>query len=160
MKKQKKKTKISLTMLVFGLCATALICMFYTISFFLIVGMLPSVVAYFTNKSTHPIRTLTVGALNFAGCFPFLIELVHYKNDLTRSLDVLSDPITIVVAYSAAMIGYLVDWAISGLAAGILYQRGLERQKQIKKEQAAFIERWGEKIRGDIPLDEQGFPVK
>lgn len=158
MTKKRKNQKVSLEKLIFALCIISLIAMFYTLALFLFIGMLPTFVAYLTSSKTLKVKALTVGMMNFSGCFPFFMELVHYKNDLAKSLDVLSDPMTIVTAYIAASIGYLIDWAVSGIASSLLFQRGLDRQKAIRKEQEELIERWGEYVNGETDLDTDGFP--
>lgn len=142
------------------MCAISLTAMFYTLALFLLIGMLPTIVAYFTIPRTLKVKALTVGAMNFAGCFPFILELIYYKDDLAKSLDVLADPMTIVTAYIAAAIGYLIDWAVAGIASSVLFQRGLDRQKAIQKEQNELIERWGEYVNGETELDPDGFPYR
>ena len=66
----------------------------------------------------------------------------------------------IVVMYSAAAIGYLIDWAMTGLVSGILYDRGQKRTVTIQKKQEELVERWGKEVTGTIPLDEYGFPLE
>lgn len=71
----------------------------------------------------------------------------------------LFDPRTIVVMYCAAAVGYLIDWAVSGLVGNILVQQAKSRIAAIDERQAAMVKRWGHEVTGEVALDEQGFPM-
>lgn len=126
----------------------------------LLVGLLPTMVAVLIDRSKKRTKSLTVGAMNVAGCVPFLIDLWTTANTLENALSVISDPRTIVVIYSAAAIGYLIDWALSGIVATLMVQRAESRRAEIKKRHADLIERWGREVTGEIPLDPYGFPIE
>lgn len=157
----KKKKKKALTwkmqlVLIFVLLAaiaamptTALLC----------IGMLPTVVAWLIDRTKERTRALTVGAMNAAGCTPFILQLWMTTNTLPNSLMIISDPRTIIVMYCAAGVGYLIDWAISGLVGSVMVQRATSRRDQIAKRKAALVERWGKEVTGEIPVDQYGFPV-
>jgi len=98
--------------------------------------------------------------MNLAGCSPFLLDLWMKGHNFEKSFSILSDPMAVVVMYAAAAVGYLIDWAMVGLIENILYQKGLARQKSIKKTQGDLIERWGPEVTGDVALDEYGFAVE
>ena len=125
----------------------------------LIAGLLPSFVAVFVDRSRKKTKPITVGAMNLAGCSPFLIELWVQGHTVPKALSVISSPMAIVVMYAAAAVGYLLDWAVTGAVANFMYQRGLDRQKAIAKRQAELMERWGKEVTGDVPLDEEGFSL-
>lgn len=133
-------------------------------SVLLIFGLLPTFAALFADASRAKTKVVTVGALNLAGCTPFLLELWTEGNSLDKSLSIISDPKAIIVMYSAAAIGYLIDWSLSALVAGVLYQRGLARQDAIRKRQMELVERWGAEVTGQAPQDAQalgmGIPNK
>lgn len=123
----------------------------------LAIGMLPTVVAYISDQSRAKIFVVTVGAMNLAGCFPFVIDLWLKGNGFDQSMQIISNPTTIIVMYAAAMMGYLIDWSISGVVAGMVYQRGLKRMKSIQDRQAELVERWGPEVTNKESLDKQGF---
>lgn len=124
----------------------------------LLIGLLPTMVAFFVQKGTRKIRVLTIGAMNFAGCVPFLLELWLEGHSFERSFDIIFDPRTIVVMYGCAAIGYIIDWAITGFIASILYERGTKRKEEMQEYQDQLVKRWGEKVTGIQELDEDGFP--
>lgn len=126
----------------------------------LMIGMLPSIVAALVDRSKKKTKAVTVGSLNLAGCMPFLLELWENGNSFEYAFDIMTNATAIIVMYSAAAVGYLMDWALSGIVASILYQRGEARKKAIKKRQKELQERWGKEVTGRFPLDEHGFAIE
>jgi hypothetical protein len=98
--------------------------------------------------------------MNFAGCFPFWFTMVQTGHKVDNALAILTDPLTIVVMYSCAVIGYLVEWICTIIVSGLMVQRGKSRLELIKKTQEDFTTRWGNEVSGDLPLDDYGFPVE
>lgn len=126
----------------------------------LMIGMIPTFVAIFVDRSKEKLKPLTVGAMNLAGCFPFILELwISGDNEVSSALSKVLEPRTFVTIYLAAAIGYLIDWAMTGIVAQIMYQKGQARLKEIDAIQESLIERWGPEVKGDMQLDEYGFPV-
>ncbi len=132
---------------------------FLSTTFLLLIGMLPTIVAYFVDPSRKKTRSVTIGAVNLAGCTPFLLDLWFNGGSFDRSINIISDPMAIVIMYSAAAAGYLIEWALSSTVSGFLYQKGIARTKTIEKEKQALIDRWGEEVSGNMKLDEYGFPL-
>jgi hypothetical protein len=133
---------------------------FLPITAVLFIGMLPTVMARLTDKTKEKTKVLTVGFMNFAGCFPFLYELVDTGLKLENALQILSDPLTIVMIYSCAVLGYAVEWLVTNMVAGLLVQKGRNRLETIKKIQEGMVKQWGPEVMGDIPLDPYGFPLE
>ncbi len=126
----------------------------------LLIGMIPTLVAIVVDKSKEKLKPLTVGAMNLAGCFPFVLELwLSGDNDISSALSKVLEPRTFVTIYLAASIGYLIDWAMTGIVAQIMYQKGQARLKEIDELMESLVERWGPEVKGDLQLDEYGFPV-
>jgi hypothetical protein len=158
-KKAKKKgnaPKASLFLLVTIIMSAV----FLPSSVLLAIGMLPTLAALFANPHRARTQVVTVGAMNLAGCMPFLLELWTDGHTLDQSFAIISNPQAIIVMYAAAAIGYMLDWAMSAIVSGILYQRGIARQEAIRKRQAELVERWGREITGELPLDPHGFALQ
>ncbi len=124
------------------------------------IGMLPAFVAILIDRSKRAAKGITVGAMNLAGCSPFVIQLWTRGNKVDTALSIISEPQTIIVIYSAAASGYMIDWALTGIVATLMIQRGQARKKDIARTQAQLVERWGPEVTGEIPLDEFGFPLE
>lgn len=158
-KKNKQKQKKSgwgmQLAMIFGLLAAVL---FMPTTILLVVGMLPTVVAAIIDRKGGA-RAITVGALNLCGCIPFLMDLWTKGHTTSLAVTLITDPLTIIVMYAAASIGYMIDWALSGIVATILVQRSTSRMEAIRKRQAELVARWGKEVTGEMPLDAEGFPV-
>lgn len=124
-----------------------------------VIGMIPTLVAGIVDKTYGRIRCLTVGALNFAGCAPFMIEVFKKGNDVSMAIAYMVQPRTIVVIYFAAAMGYLIDWAMTGIVSSIMVQRARGKLKSIEKQKEDLSERWGPEVTGTMPLDEFGFAI-
>lgn len=137
---------------------TALV--FLPSTFLILIGMVPTPFAFLVDRSKRKNKVLAVGALNLSGCSPFLFELWTTDHSFEKSFEIVTDPYAIIVMWSAALVGYMVNWAMTGIVSATMVQRGQSRQKAIKKRQQELIERWGREVTGEIPLDPEGFPVE
>lgn len=132
--------------------------MFPAVTILLVVGMIPTLVAGIVDRTEGRVRMWSVGAMNFAGCAPFIIDVFKKGNDIETAINFIVQPRTIVIMYFAAGMGYLIDWAMTGIVSSIMVQKTKARLKNIQKLQKELIERWGAEVTGSIPLDEYGFP--
>jgi hypothetical protein len=158
-KKKNKKAgaggKIQI-MLIFFIILSAV---FLPTAFVMFIGLLPMFVAFFVDRSRKKYKAVTVGAMNLAGCMPFLLELWTTDHTLDRAFSIILNPMAIIVIYAAAVVGYIIDWLLGIMVASFLYDRGVSRKAAIEKRQQDLIERWGKEVTGSLPLDEQGFPI-
>ncbi|MDB5490416.1 MAG: hypothetical protein JWO78_265 [Micavibrio sp.] len=155
------KKKRGMSIQVRAILIFSLICglIFMPTMVLVIIGMLPTLTAVFIDRSSEKTRGVTVGALNLAGCMPFLLQLWGGGNTLDHAFTIITDPRTIIVMYCAASVGYIVDWAVSGLVATIMVQTSGTRLQNMAKRRTDLIARWGREVTGDLPLDSQGFPL-
>lgn len=160
MAKKKKRTQgrgILLQLLVIVLLIMGV--MFSSMAIILLIGMIPSIVSAIVDTTKGKTRTITVACVNFAGCTPFLIEIYKKGGAFETAMSYILEPRTIVVMYMAAAMGYLIDWAMTGIVSSIMVQKAKHRLKEIKEEQKDLVERWGPEVAGTMPLDEYGFPL-
>lgn len=123
------------------------------------VSLMPMFVAFFVDQTRRKLKTVTVGAMNMAGCMPFLMELWTTDHTLEKAFAIIFDPMAIIVIYAAAGVGYLIDWTMTSLVASMVYQHALSRKKAIEERQTQLVERWGAEVNGTVPLDQDGFPL-
>lgn len=124
----------------------------------LLLGMLPTVIAVIIDRQGGT-RAMTVGSMNLCGCLPFLLDLWTKSHTMEYAVGLITDPRTIIVMYAAAGIGYMIDWALSGIVATIMIQRATSRLSAIRKRQEEMIVRWGPEVTGEMLLDAEGFPL-
>ncbi len=133
---------------------------FSAMSMIMAIGMIPTFVAAIVDRTEGRLRAMTIGALNFAGCAPFMIEIFKKGNNIETAISYIMEPRTIVVMYAAAAMGYLIDWAMGGIVSSIMVQKAKLRIKDIRKKQADLTVRWGDEVTGSITLDEYGFALR
>ena len=158
MAKKKKRASFGWKGQIFLIVSLLACVMFASIAVIIVVGMVPTIVAAIVDRSEGRMRALTIGAMNFAGCAPFVIEVFKKGGSLETSIAYMLEPRTIVVIYFAAAMGYLIDWAMTGIVSSIVVQKTKGRLRDIQKGQKDLTERWGMEVTGTIPLDEFGFP--
>ena len=148
-KKKKVESSISLSgrILVIAFCIAGLV--FYATTILLVIGMLPTIVAKLVDKTKEKTKSMTIGFMNFAGCFLFWYEILEKGHNIDAVLAVLSNPTSIVIIYSTAMLGYLIEWGVVGFAANIAVQRGKTRLVTIKKQQEELVRKWGPEVTGE-----------
>lgn len=133
---------------------------FFPTALVLAVGMLPTLGANIGARGGVRAKTLTVGAMNLAGCVPFLLDLWSSDSSIPHAISLIRSPRTIVVIWSAASIGYLINWAMAGIVNTIMVQRANMQLKDLKKQQLQLVERWGPEVKRDMPVDADGFPLE
>lgn len=161
-KKQKKsnKKKIGVKSFFILLFTVIVAVVFTPTTSIILVGMLPTLVAYLVDNSLEKNKTLTIGAMNFAGCFPYLLSLWKGENTLNAALSYLENPKTIIFIYSIAALGYIINWLVTMGISTILKQRSHMRIERIKSEKKKLKDRWGDKVNGKYELDTAGFPIE
>lgn len=116
----------------------------------LVIGMAPTLVAYFiVDRNPSKYATRAVGYLNFAGCLPYAIELWRGGQvwDFDVLLGIVSNPLTLLVMYSAAAVGWLILFAAPPVVAAYLSVTSEVREKALKARQSELIESWGRNVR-------------
>ncbi|MBI1326827.1 MAG: hypothetical protein GC136_04205 [Alphaproteobacteria bacterium] len=130
------------------------------ITILLFVGMMPTLAASFMDRSRDKMKVFTVGSLNFATCFPFVLDISTggFKSD--QAINLITDAQNIIIMFSGAVAGYLLEWATVGVVATIVIEQARGKIKSMRNTQEELVERWGKEVRGDIPLDSQGFAIE
>lgn len=154
---EKTKKKFNSTAFIFLVIIAMASAWFLPTTILLFIGMMPTIVAGYIDRSRRKAKAITVGAMNLAGCTPFLFQLWTHGHTYHKSLELILDPMTITVIYIAAATGYVLDWGMCGIVSSFLHQKGLVQQKHIKERQRELVDRWGKEVTGDFALDESGF---
>ena len=126
----------------------------------LVIGMLPTPAAILVDKSKRKIKVVSVGAMNLAACMPFILELWSLEHTFARSFEILTDPMSILIMYAGAAVGYIIDWSLTNVISVFLYERGKTRMVAIRKAQKDLLDRWGPEVKADSPLGADGFFIE
>ena len=159
-KKKKKASNKAIKKQIFLIVGLLMAVVFLPTTFLLAVAMMPTFVAALVDRAKRKTKAITVGAMNLAGSTPFLLELWMEGHNFAKAFDIVTDAKAIVVMYAAAGVGYIIDWALTGVVSGFLLQRGKARVKAIEKRQKELVERWGKEVTGEVAVDSYGFAIE
>lgn len=160
-KKQKSnKITLSIRFILIAFLLVVVSFLFWESASLFWVGMLPTGVAWIIDRSKQKSKTLTVGAMNFAGCFPYLMGIWTAFDPAVLSARYLGDPLTIIIIYGAAFVGYVINYASVSAFSSYAAGRAKAQVSRIDKERKALEKRWGKKVNGQMALDGKGFPTE
>jgi hypothetical protein len=157
-KRKSRKSGWKEQILLLFLFITALV--FIPTTVLLTVGMLPTIVASFVDRSREKMLGLTIGAMNLAGCPPFVIQLWTGPHTIQQTTEILSDPLSVVIMYMSAAVGYLIEWSVTGMVVIFMTEKGKARLEEIAKRQKELVRKWGPEVTGELKLGPDGFPLE
>ncbi|CAK0772998.1 conserved membrane hypothetical protein [uncultured Gammaproteobacteria bacterium] len=146
-KAAKKKGGGSMTLLMWLLLPVALF--LAPTSMLVLVGMIPSMVAYITDSDEDKATTMIVGSLNFCGVLPFVILLWRKQHTLATAFQMISDPLTLVVMFGAAGAGWVLYFIIPPAVANFEASRAEARIEHLKNQKRDLIQEWGTEVIGE-----------
>lgn len=111
---------------------------------FILLGMLPSIVAHIADTSKHREVYRCVFTCNLSGMLPYLSLMLNISID--DSMMLLADPHRWFVIYSFAGIGWLLVWLMPYCAEIITELSHNGRIAQLENIQRKLIDEWGQEI--------------
>jgi hypothetical protein len=114
----------------------------------LLTGMIPTIIAYATDRRREKYKTLSVGCLNFLGVFPLLVTLWTDGHSFEMGYSLLSDPFSWLMVLGATSIGWTI-FLIAPTVVSIFLSMRIELSvERLKKRQTKLIEDWGVGVSG------------
>lgn len=118
----------------------------------LTIGMLPAWVAFMVDPRPEKAAGKCVLSLNIAGVAPYLVELwTAGQGGMDNAFFMLTDPMTWLVIYGAATIGWLIYFMMPYLVGAVIEMRADRRKGKLADLRKKLIEEWGEDISGATP---------
>lgn len=111
-----------------------------------LMGMLPSIVVYFFDRSPHRYTFRTIFACNLSGCLPFLGHMLEYGPSDASLHEATSSALTWFLMYgSAAMGGLLIAFTpqIASVMITGLHQTQVARLQRLQNRIEA---EWGKEV--------------
>lgn len=147
--KRKGSTKTTILLIAISL---ALIMVFKTGFIFLMIGLLPSIVAYYLDVTRSRTRFHTVLACNLSGVLPYMAEILKDKGTgggYVTSL--MSDPSTWMVVYASAGFGWLLVFATPLFAQFIITMFNQGQIARFQSLQDRIVRDWGQEVAHVFP---------
>lgn len=119
-----------------------------------IVGLLPTLIALFTDRDPQYSGAIAVGSMNFAGVSPFIIDLLLHGQSMSYVINLLSEPFNWMVMYGAAGIGHLTVYAIPPMFTSFTVLSYQARIKTLKENMEKLQDSWGKDVGTAKPIDQ------
>lgn len=75
---------------------------------FMIIGLMPSIVAYYMDVSKHRFTFKSIFASNLSGMLPYIGKIIHYGPGSTVLQEVMGTGTNWVIIYGSALIGWML----------------------------------------------------
>jgi len=124
----------------------------------LLVGLIPTYVALSTDSDQQKSGAVSVGAMNFAGLLPFVIDLWSKGQTLPNAIQILATSNTWLVVLGASAVGQLIVYSIPQAIATLTLTQAESRAKALRKNLDMLKESWGPDVATTKPLDRIGQP--
>ena len=94
-----------------------------------------------------------MGAINFIGVFPYVMDLWIDKNTIDAALTSVTDLFAMLVMYSAAAFGWLLFMAMPTVVASFVTVLQQRKVAQLRSEQKDLIEEWGAEVAALVEME-------
>lgn len=115
-------------------------------------GLIPTIVALFTDTDENRSSLATVGYLNFAGVLPFLIDLWQKGQTMEAAVTIIRDPSSWVVMLGAAGVGHLILYVVPPIIASIILINQEGRLKTLREGMTQLEAIWGPDVGTAAPI--------
>ena len=122
----------------------------------LVPGMMPSGVAWISDRTEQKYATFCVGGLNLCGVFPYLMKLWTDDHSIAAASGIISDVFSLMVMYSAAGFGWLMFMAIPPVVSAFLNVLAQTRVTTLRTTQEEIVMEWGPEVTMADDQDEAG----
>ncbi len=110
------------------------------------IGMIPSLVARLLDRGPQRYKSICVGMANWSGVFPYVIDVFSAPNSFAGAKAILASPITYVVMWGCAALGYLLFTTVPPVVATFLTVMAQRRIASLRATQKRLIDEWGEDV--------------
>ncbi|MDG4721068.1 MULTISPECIES: hypothetical protein [Thalassospira] len=113
----------------------------------LVVGLLPSMVAFIFDRSPGRTMARCVFGMNFSGVAPYILELWQVPSQTVGgATQQIFQPMALSIMYGAAGLGWLLYLAMPPIVANVLNLSAQRRVGELRKKQRALIKTWGDSL--------------
>lgn len=146
--KKQKKTKSGSKLWTLGLSilCIALVIWLKTTFIYLLMGLLPSIMASLSDRTSHRSKFHTVLACNLSGILPSLYAILQQGNTGSDMMQQLTQPMNWLIIYGSAAFGYLLYWCSPHIASNIITVFHVSQVHRLQQMQNQLVEEWGQEV--------------
>ena len=163
----KKKPQQSGSLMLLGMVAlfASIILLLVSMASLLLVffGMLPTLVSVLIDRSPQRFAFISVLAMNFAGVFPFLLELWLGSNSMSAATDILTNVFSLFTMYGLAALGWILFLITPPLVSTVMAFVAQKRIANLRAKQKKLIAEWGNAVSmsdEDMMMEEENMMKK
>jgi hypothetical protein len=109
-------------------------------------ALLPAVCAFVVDRTPGRYAAISVGALNLAGTWPFLLMLWTGGHTVMNAMTIILNPFAWLIIYSAAAVGWLLYLSFPSFVSVCMSVFAGHRVTQLRQQQKKLIEEWGPEV--------------
>ena len=113
-------------------------------------GMIPTIIAFVTDRTTEKYLPMIVGSLNFCGVMPAGFDLWQGGSSIDRALSLLGDPFNLAVMLGSAGVGWLIYLCVPAGVAALMVWRSEQDMARWQARQEALVAEWGPEVTGEV----------
>lgn len=112
----------------------------------LMLALMPTFCALVVAPSQGYYSALSIGALNVAGTWPFLLKLWTTGHNIANAMTIIINPYAWLVIYGAAAVGWMLCQWFPIFVSSFMSIFSARRLKEIERTQKKLIEEWGPEV--------------
>ncbi|MEK9671976.1 MAG: hypothetical protein VW268_05665 [Rhodospirillaceae bacterium] len=145
-------------LLYFFLILAMLIAVAFPTLIIVVVGLAPGLVSWFTDRTDQKYQFFCVLGFNFAGWFPYLMDLWSGNHSLTGALNIITDVFALAAIYGSAAGGWMIYAIIPPVVTSFMTVLTERRLSALRSNQRRIITEWGDEVRLGIGAPAGGSP--
>ncbi|SCA58023.1 conserved membrane hypothetical protein [Candidatus Terasakiella magnetica] len=119
-------------------------------------GMLPTFVAVLIDRSPQRFAFISVLAMNFAGIFPYLLDLWMGSNSMSVAIDTLTDVFSLFLMYGSAGLGWILFIVTPPIVTTVMTFIAQRRVSVLRASQKKLLGEWGDAVTKEEVVGEPG----
>ena len=121
----------------------------------LLVGMLPTFVAFIIDRSPQKYLTYCVCAMNITGVFPGIYELWTTQNNISLALKIVTNIFDLSLMYLSAAIGWFIYSVVPPIIRVFIKVIAQQRINLLRGQQQNLVQEWGENVADIISVEKK-----
>lgn len=110
------------------------------------VGMLLSIASFFTDRTDQKYGFFCIAGLNFAGVFPYLMDLWSGNHNMAGAINIVTDVFALAIMFGSAMAGWIVYTVIPPVITSFMTVLTERRLSALRANQRRIIDEWGDEV--------------
>ena len=117
-------------------------------------GMLPTLVAALTDRTSSRYAWICVGGLNFAGLCPAVLTLWFGHHEITYALHLVTSITVMLMAYLASAAGWALYFIMPPIVMTVMAATSKRRAASLHSQLRKIEEEWGKEVQSKSAGDD------